>query len=73
MRPYDAKTDDDLISMESDNHPGETGQWSILHNGGHVSLHAPEGRGYISIPRDQFNVIVDWYVANQPQRREPSE
>lgn len=66
MRPYDVTTEDQLLGMESDNHPGEAGQWSILHSGDTVSLHGPLGDQHVSIPRDQFNVIVDWYMADQP-------
>ncbi|WP_262027102.1 hypothetical protein [Microvirga sp. Mcv34] len=65
LRPYDVTDTARFLQMESDNHPQEFGHWSILHNGDHVSLHGPDG-GWIEIPRDQFNAIVDWYMAPQP-------
>lgn len=64
MRPYDVTNTEQFINMESDNH-GERGEWSILHNGDHVSLHGPNGGRWVNIPRDQFNSIVDWYMAEQ--------
>ena len=66
MRPYDARTTYQLLKMETDNFPREAEKWSILHNGQNVSLHAPNGDGYISIPVEDFNAIVDWYMADQP-------
>lgn len=68
MRPYDVTDSEQLLEMESDNHPQDRGRWSILHNGDHVSLHPPAnaGRGqYVTIPRSDFNAIVDWYMADQ--------
>lgn len=64
MRPYDVKSEADIISMQSDNF-GEVAHWSILNHSGIVSIHAPHGRGYVEIPRDQFNAIIDWYTADQ--------
>lgn len=64
MRPYDVTDTEQLVNMESDNH-GESGEWSILHNGDRVTLHAPGGGRWVDIPRDQFNSIVDWYMAEQ--------
>jgi hypothetical protein len=66
MRPRDVTDAKQLLEMESDNHPQESGVWSILHNGGHVSLHGPAGSGWVEIPLEQFNAIVDWYTADQP-------
>jgi len=71
MRPYDVKREADLLAMVSDNHPQESDVWSILNSGDHVSLHSPAGEGksfFVSIPRNQFNAIVDWYMADQPLR-----
>ena len=70
MRPYDVKSDADTLTMESDNFPQDNAVWSILNNADHVSLHPPvsEGEGkswFVIIPRDQFNAIVDWYMADQ--------
>lgn len=65
MRPYDILDTDQFIGMESDNHPGDADKWSILHNGDHVSIHAPNGDGFVSIPTEQFNAIVDWYITDQ--------
>ncbi|MBF9233962.1 hypothetical protein [Microvirga alba] len=68
MRPYDVKDTDEFLQMESDNHPRKPGKWSILHSGRHISLIAPYGERSISIPRDQFNAIVDWYLKPQTVR-----
>jgi len=67
MRPYDVKTDDDLLKMESDNAPRRDGSdyWSILHTGDTISLHPPGGGTYVKIPRKDFNAIVDWYMKDQ--------
>lgn len=70
MRPYDVKTEDDILSMQSDNHPQDSAVWSILNHSDHVSLHAPAdgSRGvWIEIPRGQFNAIVDWYMKDQSE------
>lgn len=68
MRPYDVTSTDQLLDMESDNHPQDPAKWSILHNGEYLTLHAPNGCGFVSIPRDQFNEIVDWYIADQTKK-----
>lgn len=76
MRPYDASSDSELMIMESDHHPQDAEVWSILHLGDTVSLHAPieNGKGtWVTIPRDQFNAIVDWYMAEQPTRKSSGE
>lgn len=69
MRPYDATTFEDHLSLKSDNHPQDSTVWSILLSGeDHISLHAPaDGQkgAWIEIPRDQFNAIVDWYMKDQ--------
>lgn len=72
MRPYDVTDTDQFIEMESDNFPPDPHSWGILHNGDHVSLHLPGG-GFFSIPRDQFNAIVDWYMADQPVQKPAQE
>lgn len=69
MRPYDVTDVEQFLEMESDNHPRESDKWSILHNGSYVTLHPPKSGSWIEIPRDQFNVIVDWYMANQPTKK----
>ncbi len=68
MKPYDAKFQKDLTELVSDNF-GPLGSWSIMLDGDHVSLHSPEG-GWVSIPRAQFNAIVDWYTADQAHGKE---
>jgi hypothetical protein len=70
MRPYDVKSESDLLAMESDNHPQDSGAWSIMNGEDHISLHPPVADGeakawFVVIPRDQFNAIVDWYMADQ--------
>ncbi|TPM39623.1 hypothetical protein [Mesorhizobium sp. B2-3-4] len=72
MKPYDVRSEADLLAMESDNHPQDAGVWSIMNGEDHISLHPPvEGSStyFIRIPRDQFNAIVDWYMADQPAAR----
>lgn len=70
-RPYDVTKDSQLLGMESDNFPPEPDKWSILHSGDHVSIHPPRGGGYYTIPRKQFNALVDWYMRDQPTRAKP--
>lgn len=78
MKPYDVKTEEQLIAMSSDNHPQDAEKWSILNFADKVSLHPPADSdwvGWVEIPRDQFNAIVDWYMKDQsstpsPQPRE---
>ena len=65
MRPYDAKTEDQICKLRRDNYPAESGVWSILIGDDHVSLHQPGGGGFVVIPRDQFNTIVRWYMRDQ--------
>lgn len=38
MRPYDVKSEKDILSMESDNHPQDSDVWSIMNNPNHVTL-----------------------------------
>lgn len=66
MRPRDVTDTEQFLEMESDNHSQKPDAWSILHNGNHVSLHRPDGSGWVEIPTDQFNEIVDWYMTDQP-------
>lgn len=63
-RPRDAKTFDQICELRRDNYPPKHGVWSILLSDDHVSLHQPDG-GYVTIPRREFNVIVDWYMRDQ--------
>jgi hypothetical protein len=69
MRPYDVKSEADILKMESDNFPQDSEVWSIMNGDDHVSLHPPrsdDGKtSWIQIPRDQFNAMVDWYLADQ--------
>lgn len=65
LRPYDVTDTEQFLQMESDNHPQDPSQCSILHCGEHVSIFAPFAEQAIQIPRDQFNAIVDWYIKPQ--------
>lgn len=68
MRPYHAKTLDDVADkLRRDNYPADHGAWSIMVDGSEVTLFPPSGddRPYYSIPRDQFNVLVRWYMRDQ--------
>ena len=77
MRPYDVKSADDILRMESDNFPGDPDKWSIMNSEDHVSLHPPaddSGKAWwVQIPRDQFNAIVDWYMRDQSTKADERE
>lgn len=63
--PINAKTETQICKLRRDNYPASGDVWSLLVSVGEVSLHHPEGKGYVSIPRDQFDKIVRWYMRNQ--------
>lgn len=65
MRPYDVKTEAEILQLDSDNHPRDAGKFSVLHCGDSVSIHAPNGEGFMSIPVEQFNALVEWYITDQ--------
>lgn len=72
MRPRDCKTYDDVAAMRTDNAPRKSNVWSILNGDDHISLHPPAGPDsgtYVTIPRDQFNKIVDWYNRHQKPKK----
>ncbi len=65
MRPRDCRSEKDLLRCRTDNAPLRNDVWSILNGEDHVSLHGPSGQGYVTIPRKEFNTIVDWYNRDQ--------
>lgn len=67
MKPADALTHSDRAKLQSDNFPPDSGVWSILLNYEHVSLHVPEGGGWVEIPHDEFRRIAEWYLTDQPE------
>lgn len=75
MRPYDVTDTEQFLTMESDNFPGDPAKWAILHSGDHVTLFTPAndmGSQMFSIPREEFNAIVDWYLAEQKTVKAPA-
>lgn len=55
-----------MCRLKTDNYPANPEKWSILLNVDHITLFRPNGEGgYINIPRDQFNIIIDWYNRDQ--------
>lgn len=65
MSPREAKTFDQICALKRDNYPSSNAKFSILLSEGSVSLHQPNGVGYYSIPRREWNAIVDWYMRDQ--------
>lgn len=68
MRPYDVKSEADQLAMATDNHPQDVHVWSMLNHDDKVSLHPPANSdwiGFVEIPRDQFNAMIDWYTLDQ--------
>lgn len=66
MRPYDVRTEKQLLEMSCDNYPADPKKWSLLIDGYTVGIHQPEGGGFYAIPIAQFNALVDWYMRDQP-------
>lgn len=67
MKPYDAKTLDEVCSLERDNI--SFGDFWILSDGHTVSLRKQKqgempSEG-IQVPRATFNKMVDWYLKDQ--------
>lgn len=71
MRPYDAKTEKQIIGLNRDNLSTE-GHWILLH-GDSVTFSAQRpGEGCtasLSVPRAEFNRIVSWYMRDQKPRK----
>lgn len=65
MTPYDAHRIKEILKLKEDNFPRKTDKFSILLGENTVSIHCPEGGGYVVIPKRQFNKIVDWYLEDQ--------
>ena len=67
MRPYDCKTNKQVCAQRSDN--TSAGDFWILTDGCEVSLAAQKvgepASEMISIPRAQFNKLIDWYMRDQ--------
>lgn len=68
MRPRDAKTSKDRCALVEDNFPRDPDEWGILLDDDHVSIHMPGGGGWVEIPREQWDALVDWYMRDQPKR-----
>lgn len=65
MRPYDTDTEDKVCAQKSDN--TSAGQFSMLADGNGVTIVSVAADDYrsLSIPRKQFNQLIDWYMADQ--------
>lgn len=63
MKPYDVTSTKQCLKMDSDNHL--SGDFALLLNGNYISLHTDDG-SHVKIPRENFNKLVDWYIADQP-------
>jgi hypothetical protein len=68
MRPYDVENESQLRDLESDGFPSKFGPAAILHVGDFVWVHGPNSSGIVRIERNQFNALVDWYMADQPTK-----
>lgn len=66
MKPIDAKTTKQIAGLPRDNFPASIAKWTALLSEDEVYLSAPRGAGGFSIPRDQFDVIVKWYMGIVP-------
>lgn len=66
MKPIDAKTDDEICKLPRDNFPASTGKWTAFLQPHSVSLHQPNGGGWVEIPREQWDVICKWYMGLVP-------
>lgn len=70
MRPYDAKTDDQVCALRRDNY--STDQSWILAGGDTVTL-SEQGPGEvatqsITLSRREFNKLIGWYMRDQKPR-----
>lgn len=67
LRPYDARTDKQPLSLKTDNH--DSGSFWILIDGLNVFIHEQKvGENYeqgIAIPRSTFNRLISWYMREQ--------
>ena len=68
LAPKDARTTKRIRSLRSDNYSTRDG-WILLDGGTHISIaqqRQGEGpKGHVSIPRTQFNRMVEWYLKEQ--------
>lgn len=68
MRPYDAKGENS--NLPNDNH--EVGDFWILTDGFHVTIReqmtGESPTQGVSIPRTEFNRLIDWYMREQQKR-----
>lgn len=64
MSPRNATTEKRLLTLKSDNKDFRA--TSIIVSENHVSIWpTSDGGGYFSIPKQDFNKMVDWYNAEQ--------
>jgi hypothetical protein len=56
-----------LCRLKRDNK--DSGEASILVSEKHVSIWNDEKSGYISIPKKNFNQLIDWYNREQKLRK----
>jgi len=68
MTPREANTFKKLYSLWRDNFPTPGKRWTALVSENDISLLPPypiEGYVAISIPKTEFNKIIDWYNKDQ--------
>lgn len=65
MTPRQATTHKKILKMQEDNFPQDPAKWSILITPTNVSIHRPHGCGHVSVPRKDFDALVDWYQRDQ--------
>lgn len=68
MRPYDTDTEDKVCAQKTDN--TAAGNFFMLADGRSVTIGtSTDGVGEnCSIPRKEFNQLIDWYMADQARK-----
>lgn len=65
MTPREATTLEKILKLSQDNWPIEPKKWSILVSENRISIHQPVNGGFLSIPRKEFDALIDWYQRDQ--------
>lgn len=71
MRPYDVKTERQLLDLQKDN-KGVKEAWIMLGVNRVTVCTQRSGEpaaDTVSMPRGQFNRLVDWYLKDQKSRK----
>lgn len=76
MRPYDAKSTDDVCDRLRRDHK-DVGDFWILTDGYRVTISeqkwGEKPKQSVTVSRDQFNRLIDWYLKDQKALAAPSE